>query len=94
MSTDPVRQEGPDVIVDVWVVPNSSQPGVTGRYGDKLRIRVSAPPERGKANGEVGEILEHALGAPVRLIRGMGSRHKVFKVSGIDQELVCRKLGI
>lgn len=89
-----MRQSGPAVTIDVWVVPNSSQSGITGLHGDKLRIRVSAPPEGGKANAEVAEILEHALGAPVLLVRGMSSRHKVFTVTGLDPGLVCRELGI
>jgi hypothetical protein len=94
MSTHPVRRSGSDVTVDVWVVPNSSRPGIAGLYGDKLRIRVSAPPEGGRANRELGEVLEAALGVPVRLIRGMSSRHKVFQVTGLDPEPICRKLGI
>lgn len=80
--------------IDVWVVPNSSRSGIAGLHGDKVKIRVSAPPEQGKANADVADILESTLGAPVRLIRGMSGRHKVFKVTGLDPELIRRKLGV
>lgn len=83
-----------EVTIDVWVVPNSSQRGIAGLHGDKVKIRVSAPPEGGKANAEVEDLLESAIGAPVLLIRGMRGRHKVFKVTGLDPELICRKLGV
>jgi uncharacterized protein (TIGR00251 family) len=94
MSSHPVRVSGSDVTIDVWVVPNSSRSGIAGLHGDKVKIRVSAPPEGGKANAHVADILESTLGVPVRLVRGMSGRHKVFKVTGLDPELICRKLGV
>jgi uncharacterized protein (TIGR00251 family) len=94
MSHPAVRQADTGVTIDVWVVPNSSRVGVAGLHGDKIRIRVSAPPEAGKANRAVADVLGDALGMPVAIVRGMSSRHKVFKVTGLDPEQICRKLGI
>lgn len=48
-----------------------------------LRVRVTAPPEDGKANKAVQKLLARALGvAPSRLtlIRGATSRDKVFRL--------------
>ncbi len=39
-------------------------------------------------------LLESLLGAPVSLIGGMTSRHKVFQVANGDAETVRRKLGL
>ncbi len=94
MSHPAVRQADTGATIDVWVVPNSSRVGVAGLHGDRVRIRVSAPPEEGKANKAVAEVLADALDAPVAIVRGMSSRHKVFKVTGLDPEQICRKLGI
>ena len=89
-----MRSSGREATIDVWVVPNSSRRAIAGLHGDRLKIRVSAPPEGGRANAEAVELLESALGAPVRLIRGMNRREKVFEVTGLDPELICRKLGV
>ena len=48
-----------------------------------LRVRVTAPPEDGKANDAVRRVLARAIGvAPTRLtlIRGATSRDKVFRL--------------
>jgi uncharacterized protein (TIGR00251 family) len=46
---------------------------IEGEHGGALRVRVTAPPERGKANRRVLELLADALGVPpssVRLLSG------------------------
>lgn len=63
-------------------------------HGALLKLRVAAPPEKGRANEEAAELLAEALGAPVTLVRGMTSRQKVFEVSGVDVDTVRRKLHI
>lgn len=80
----------------VWVVPGSSRPGLAGIHGDMLKLRVASPPEDGRANREAKEQLESTLGMDVELVRGMSSRHKVFKVAATanDARLVRRKLGL
>jgi len=48
-----------------------------------LRVRVSAAPEKGRANEAVRRILAKALGLPksrLVLIRGQTARHKVFRI--------------
>ena len=65
----------------VRVSPGAGQNAVIP--GDTLHIRVTAPPEDGKANEAVRHLLARALGvAPTRLtlIRGTTSRHKVFRL--------------
>lgn len=76
------------------MVPGSSRAGLAGRYGDRIKIRVTSPPVGGRANDEVGELLEHAIGEKVHLIRGMTSRNKVFEIVNTDVETVRRKLGL
>jgi uncharacterized protein len=51
--------------------------------GDPLRVRVTAPPEDGKANDAVRRLLARAMGvAPTRLtlIRGATARDKLFRL--------------
>jgi len=52
-------------------------------HGDALRIRVTAPPEGGKANRAVARVLADATGAGVSLLSGAGSRGKRYLLEGI-----------
>jgi uncharacterized protein YggU (UPF0235/DUF167 family) len=46
----------------IKVVPASSQNGLAGWLGDTLKVRVTAPPERGKANAAAEATIAEALG--------------------------------
>ena len=51
----------------------------------EIRVRVVAPPERGKANREVVKLLARELGlAPsaLEIARGAGSRRKTIRIKG------------
>jgi uncharacterized protein len=82
------------VAVAVWVVPGSSRTRIDGAHGDRLKVRVTAPPEGGKANREVERALGERLGTEVRLKSGMRSRAKVFLVPKADVDTVRRKLDL
>jgi uncharacterized protein YggU (UPF0235/DUF167 family) len=57
-------------------------------------VRVTAPPEKGKANDQVERLLSDVLGAKVKIRSGMRGRAKVFDVSRIEIDTVRRKLGL
>jgi hypothetical protein len=75
-------------------VPGSSRSVIDGRHGDSLKIRVTSPPEGGKANVEVARLLSDVLGGEVTLRAGMRGRSKVFQVSKTDIDKVRQKLGL
>jgi uncharacterized protein len=77
------------------VSPGARQSTIVGRHGDGWKVRVSAPPERGRANGTLLTLLAEALGVPrgdVRLAHGESSRHKTVDVEGLDDEEASRRL--
>jgi uncharacterized protein len=77
------------------VVPGVGKPGVVGRYGEAWRLRVSAPPERGRANEAALELLAQTLGVAatnLRLVAGRASRDKVVEVSGLAADEAERRL--
>jgi len=78
----------------VKVVPGASRSAIAGWLGDALKVRVSAPPERGKANAALEALLARALGlAPerVRIVAGHGAARKVVEVDGLsDAEIRAR----
>ena len=65
------------------VVPKASRNRIVGWVGDRLKVQVSAPPERGKANAAVVEALAQALGLPparIRIVTGESSPLKIVEI--------------
>ena len=80
-------------LLNVKVVPGSSRDRVAGRYGEGVKVQVSAPPEGGKANRAVEELLAAALGVKaqqVRVVKGHSSPRKVVQVEGADADVLAR----
>ena len=74
------------VIVAVHVQPRSGATAITGRHGDALRIRVTAPPVDGRATEAARRALADALdvsATTVELVSGERSRLKRFRVDGL-----------
>ncbi|MCU1353589.1 MAG: hypothetical protein JWM05_2798 [Acidimicrobiales bacterium] len=71
----------------VHAQPGAGRSEVVGRYGDALKVRVAAPPERGRANEAIAGLLASAFGVPagaVELVRGETSRSKAFRIVDLD----------
>jgi len=61
-----------------------------------LSLRVTAPPEGGKANAAACALAAKALGVPksaVRVVRGETSRHKQLEVEGVTPEQIAAAFG-
>jgi uncharacterized protein (TIGR00251 family) len=81
--------------VEVTVSPAAARSELVGRHGAGWKARVAAPPERGKANRALEELLAEALGVPreqVAVVAGRASRRKVVEVKGLEAPEVVRRL--
>ena len=90
-----VRQAENGVTFKVRVQPKASRNQVDGFSADSLRLRVTAPPQDGKANLAVISLLAETLGVPksrLRIIRGHASREKLVEVTHITREDLDRAL--
>ena len=78
----------------IKVVPGSSRIGIAGWLVDTLRVRVTAPPERGKANAAVESLLNEALGlsSGVRIVSGGSSPRKTVEIVGLSESEARRRL--
>src|SRR5690348_10398936 len=77
------------------VAPGSSRPGVVGRHGEAWKVRVTAAPERGRANDAVVALLADVLAVPrasVAVVGGHAARDKVVELDGIDPDEAERRL--
>ncbi len=83
------------VTLTVRVQPKASRNQVEGYRGDTLCLRVTAPPEAGKANSAVVSLLAEQLGiakSKVRMVRGQASRNKLVLIESLTPEEVRRSL--
>ena len=72
----------------IHVTPKSGKDEVSGWRGSELAVRVSAPPEGGKANAAACKVVATALGVPkssVHVTRGDTARHKVLEIDTADE---------
>lgn len=82
-------------LLRVHVQPRAKRPGLAGLHGDRLKLRVAAPPAEGAANAACTELLARVLGvAPsaLALVRGATSRDKDFAVAGLSPAEVARRV--
>jgi uncharacterized protein len=73
----------PGTVIAVRVTPGARVARVE-REGAVVRVWVTVPPEGGRANAAVAEALARAIGVAksrVVLMRGAGSRDKLFRVA-------------
>jgi uncharacterized protein (TIGR00251 family) len=83
------------VILPVVAQPGSKRNAVLGERAGALRIAVTAPPDKGKANAAIQSVLAESLGcktAQVALISGAASRQKRFLIRGIDADELRNRL--
>lgn len=72
--------------IKLFVVPNSSHNIIVGWHTDALKIKVAAPPAKGKANKVLIEFLSNEWNIPkkaITIIKGFKSRNKVIHLSGV-----------
>jgi uncharacterized protein (TIGR00251 family) len=75
------------------VVPGARKTAVAGLHGDRLKVKVAAPPEKGRANDELLDFLARSLKVPrqaVHLASGATSRAKVVAVHDLSPDLKSR----
>jgi uncharacterized protein len=77
-------------VLRLTVVPGAQRTQVVGRHGDRLKVRLAAPPEKGAANRELIAFLARALKLPksaFKLTLWAQSRAKVVAVYDLSPDL-------
>ena len=84
--------DGADCVVRVKAVPGASRDAIAGPLGDRLKVRVAAPPEGGRANEAIAVLLAAACGIPARAVvleAGPAQAQKTFRLRGAQAERVA-----
>jgi len=74
------------LIFNVKVVPRASQSGIVGEYDGNLRVRISAPPVDGTANGALIGLLAKHFGVAksnIEIVAGHTSKTKQIRIDGV-----------
>jgi uncharacterized protein (TIGR00251 family) len=86
-----------DIILKVYLQPKSSKNEIVGPYRDGIKVKVTAPPTEGKANNVLIRFLAKELSispSRIEILKGLHSREKTLKISGIVNQELRKKLQI
>ena len=85
----------PTATIEIQVQPKASRNRIVTQDG-KVKVYVTAAPERDRANKAVVEVVASRLGVPKRtvsIISGERSRTKLMAVEGLTETEIWRRLG-
>ena len=82
-------------LVDIHVQPGARKTEIVGLYGQAIKIKVAATPERGIANEALINFIAERLGiakSAVKLSRGRTGRSKTVAIEGMSAEEARQRL--
>jgi uncharacterized protein (TIGR00251 family) len=85
----------PWTVLSVAVHPGARREEIGTFSGERLKISVFAPPEKGKANKAAVALLARHLGLPrsrLRIVRGETARRKDIRIEGLSAEALYARL--
>ncbi|MBP7051916.1 MAG: YggU family protein [Phycisphaerae bacterium] len=97
MSKAAIQQDSDGVLFTAKIVPGSSRTTVAGVLADMVKIRVAAPPEKGKANECLIAFLAQQLGVKknaVTILAGQTNPVKQVHIAGVSRATLLEKLGL
>jgi len=92
-----IQEANGGVVFMAKIVPGGSRTGLCGLLNGMLKIKISAAPEKGKANQALVGFLAKKLGVKkkaVSIISGQTNPVKQVQVLGISTETLLKKLNL
>jgi uncharacterized protein (TIGR00251 family) len=93
-----IEEHNEGVVFTAKIVPGSSGPTrICGLLDEMLKVKVSAAPEKGKANQCLVKFLAEQLGVKknaVSIISGERNPVKRVKVAGLTSDMLLKKLNL
>ena len=91
-----MTEKGKFVLIAVKVTPNAPKDAIIGWEGGRLRVRIRAVPEKGKANAHLLEFLANQLGiakSNLSIASGKTSQLKRVRIDGLSEAEFHSKIG-
>jgi uncharacterized protein len=92
-----IEETAEGIIIDVKIIPSSSRDSMAGSLEGVLRIKVSAPPEKGKANKSLINFLSKRTGLKnkdISIISGKTNPLKRVKLCNITADKFLKAVGL
>ena len=70
-------------IVKIYVRHNSSETKIEGLYNKNIKIRLASPPEKGRANKELIDLISRITGiskSRIEITSGITSNYKTIRI--------------
>ncbi|TWU24951.1 hypothetical protein Pla52o_12480 [Novipirellula galeiformis] len=86
-----IKQHDDRCTIDVHVTPKAKKASIGGCHDGSLRVSVTEPADKGKANKAVENALASLVGvakSKVEVIRGCTSRRKTVAILGVSESAV------
>jgi uncharacterized protein len=90
-------ESGVRAFLSVRIHPRARTNTITGRFGDALKLSLTAPPVDGKANEACIEFFAKLLKVPrssISIAAGQNSRNKVIRIAGLTAEELEKRLNL
>ncbi len=88
---EPDPDDPASTLIFIKAVPGSRKDQIVGPLGNRLKVKVSAPPEGGKANRAICDLIAGTLGVrprDVEVVTGASAPEKTVRVRGVRAEAV------
>ena len=92
-----IQEQENGLTLNIKVKPKAKQNAILGIRADALLIAVTSPPDKGKANRAVIELIASELNIPrsaVEIISGKTNPQKVLRISGLTLSELRKKLKV
>ncbi|HEY48497.1 MAG TPA: DUF167 domain-containing protein [Dehalococcoidia bacterium] len=83
--------------IQVHVQPGARSNELSWLEDGILRVKVTAPPRKGRANQALVALMAEVLGVPksaVQIIRGTTGRRKLLAIQGLDSGELKKRLSV
>ncbi len=92
-----IQEDTQGVTFVAKIVPGSSKTAVVGTLDSMVKVKVAAPPEKGKANQCLIAFLAKQLGVrknAIHIVTGQSNPIKHVQITGISAETLRVQLGL
>ncbi|HXG11269.1 MAG TPA: DUF167 domain-containing protein [Gemmataceae bacterium] len=92
-----ITEHAEGLVLPVRAQPRARRAGILGEQNGALKVAVTAPPEDGRANQALAEVLREALRvkrSQVELLSGATSRDKRFLIRGLPRAELEARLAV
>ncbi len=81
--------------IAIQLQPGAPRNQVAGLIGNVLRLKIAAPPVKGKANKELIAYLSRLLNigkGSVTIVKGHSTRNKLVAINGLSRQDILKRL--